>query len=74
MRISTKITIAISTAGFLLFGTYGFFTLQEEKADLRHSVEREVRLLLHEAAVGVQHHVGRQQHQPLRRHERPVKR
>ena len=54
MRISTKITIAISTAGFLLFGTYGFFTLQEEKADLRHSVEREVRLLARSLQVSIE--------------------
>lgn len=54
LRISTKITIAMSAAGLLLFGTYGFFTLQEEKADLRHSVEREVRLLARSLQVAVE--------------------
>lgn len=54
MRISTKITIAISAAGFLLFGTYGFFTLQAETADLRHSVEREVRLLARSLQVSLE--------------------
>lgn len=45
MRISSKLTLALSAAGLVLFGSYGLYLVRSESADLHNAVEREVRLL-----------------------------
>jgi len=45
VRISTKITLAFTGTGILLFGGYGVYLMRNERAALFDSVEREMRLI-----------------------------
>lgn len=54
MRISTKLTLALSIAGFVLFGGYGLHLVDAESRDLKSAVEGEVRLLGRSLQVAVE--------------------
>ncbi len=45
VRISTKLTLALSVSGFTLFGGYGLYLVDAEERDLRIAMEADVRLL-----------------------------
>lgn len=45
MRISTRLSLAWALAGLLVFGGYGSWLVERERADLARSVEREMWLL-----------------------------
>lgn len=54
LKISTKLTIALSLAGLLLFGGYGVHLVRSETRDLHSSVEREMRLLGRSLQVAIE--------------------
>src|SRR5207248_4284271 len=45
IRIATKLSFSLVTAGFIIFGIYGVYHLRTERVDLRRVVEHETRLL-----------------------------
>ena len=45
IRIATKLSFSLVTAGFIIFGIYGIYHLRTERVDLRRVVEHETRLL-----------------------------
>ena len=45
MSVQVRLTIALTVVGLLLFGMYGVVAYRGERADLRESMDREVRIL-----------------------------
>src|SRR5262249_15419502 len=45
MRVSTKMTLGLSTTCLVIMGLHGFNQLRNEDRDLRTAVERDIRLL-----------------------------
>ena len=45
MKVLLKMTIGLTAAGMLIFGSYGVYLMRAERRDLEVAVEREVRML-----------------------------
>lgn len=54
MRISTRMTLALTAAGLVLFGGYGWLLVRTEERDLHESVQRELRLLGRSLQVSIE--------------------
>jgi signal transduction histidine kinase len=54
MRVSTKLTLALSATCLLIMGLHGYLQLRDEDRDLRAAVERDVTLLGHSMRVEVE--------------------
>ena len=54
MRIPTKMTLALSAMGLVLFGAYAAYLVHAEDADLSHTIEREAQLLARSLQVSIE--------------------
>lgn len=54
MRVTTRMTLALGTAGLLLFGVFGVVSVQSESVELRRGVLRELDLLGRSLQVAVE--------------------
>jgi signal transduction histidine kinase len=54
MRVSTKLTLALSATCLFIMGLHGYLQLRDEDRDLRAAVERDVTLLGHSMRVEVE--------------------
>lgn len=61
MRVVMKMTLALTGAGLIVFGTYGAYLLRGERHDLVRAVEREVLLLGRSLRVSAEHALRDQQ-------------
>jgi hypothetical protein len=66
IRIATKLSFSLVTAGFIIFGIYGIYHLRTERVDLRRVVEHETRLLGYSLQVAIENALRDQQHEDVR--------
>jgi signal transduction histidine kinase len=66
IRIATKLSFSLVTAGFIIFGIYGVYHLRTERVDLRRVVEHETRLLGYSLQVAIENALRDQQHEDVR--------
>jgi hypothetical protein len=71
IRIATKLSFSLVTAGFIIFGIYGIYHLRTERVDLRRVVEHETRLLGYSFQVAIENALRDQQYEDVRMLLRP---